>query len=769
MLVRVFGGLSLVAGACYDGGGGFTLAHWPRCVEASGNLSVYSGLGQNGQFVKLGLHAKSHTRGWSALGFAGNGGMKGASEIVVRIGDNGDWVAEDRFSLDYVTPSLDTKQDVRLIFATDNGVNTSWGVILPKDSCDIDDYSTENVSRTFLWALGGSHTFNQHVARGQFHANLISGIVPFAPLTNVTEVSLRMNATVASASRDLANPYICGIFDLRVLVPDQDFSSKVHVAKFAPFLNPSTSGYVHHMILYGCSGSNFTHGDTVPDCESMPRGCNAFKWVWAVGSQDIQLPDTVGMPIGQGDFFVALQMHYYNPALINVVDTSGVTLSVVDTPRAIDAALMQLNGGTSPGMRPDLPALTSTFAIPSFIVPSNCTNTWTSTLNVIGAIHHMHLVGVHQEIEVSRGGVNLGPMRWERIYDFRHQSIEESLVKQLLPGDELRVTCQYDTSKKNASTAFGESTDNEMCWSALMYYPAQQFTSSSVLPVIPLATMQICANASTIYAAQNLSLCTEIYDARPGALFGLPGSADILFVCNNLSTANPAVWDYVNSNFPWICPSCQTTHDCTRPELVAYGQQTVCPLICNSLDLSTYPDQSRPPVYADYKSYCDGPNRGTKNFNSTWQNRTCTPKGLISDSVAVSAVAAPVLTMQNACPNAAIKAVLAVCAPVDLDLVNSANNCRQQCRNATATLSEAFAAMDPVPSGDQTVKCVSDFNATWAPNSAGGSAWLQWTTLGTRLRAGIQICDEPSLSGAGQALPWTFGVVSLGLVSSQIF
>jgi len=52
-----------VGAACYDGGGGFTLANWPRCTEASGNLSVYSGLSQDGQFVKLGLHAKGHTRG----------------------------------------------------------------------------------------------------------------------------------------------------------------------------------------------------------------------------------------------------------------------------------------------------------------------------------------------------------------------------------------------------------------------------------------------------------------------------------------------------------------------------------------------------------------------------------------------------------------------------------------------------------------------------------------------------------------------------------
>lgn len=759
----------LAASVCYDGGGGFTVANWPRCVEASENLSVYSGLSQDGQFVKLGMHAVGHSKGWSAVGYAGNGGMKGASQVVVRIGTDGNWVAEDRFSLDYVTPTLDAKQDIKLIFAADNGQNTSWGVILPKDSCDIDDYATENVSRTFLWALGSSHDFNQHTARGQFHANLISGITPFAPLTGVTSVSLRMNTTVVSASNDAANPYICGIFDLRVLIPAQNFSNKVHVAKFSPFLNPSSSAYVHHMILYGCSENNMTHGDIVPNCESMPRGCNEFKWVWAVGAQDIQFPDDVGMPIGQGKFFVALQMHYYNPALINVVDTSGVTLSVVPTPRSTDAGLMQLNGGTSPSMRPNLPALTPTFTIPTFIVPSNCTRAWTSPINVIGAMHHMHLVGVHQEIEVSRGGVNLGPMRWERVYDFRHQSIEESLVSQLMPGDELRVTCQYDTSKKNVTTSFGESTDNEMCWSALMYYPAQAFSTAVVFTAKSIselrATGEPCTNASTTYAAQNYSLCTQMYEANPSLLlFNQSYPVDIVYVCNNLSTANPSLWAGVYASFPQICPACWQTANCTRAQLVVYGQQAACPYYCNLLGLTNYPNQSRPIVYADHLSGCDGPSGGLYRFNSTFPDRTCTPKGSMNDSAAVAAIATPILATQNACPNAAIKNVLTMCAPADLDLVSSTNSCREQCRTAATALSAAFVGVTPAPSGDQIVKCVSDYNATWAPAPLGGGVWTQWTSLEARLRAGSQICDG-SMSAAGQTLPWALGATLLVLLN----
>jgi len=96
--------------------------------------------------------------------------------------------------------------------------------------------------------------------------------------------------------------------------------------------------------------------------------------------------------------------------------------------------------------------------------------------------------------------------------------------------------------------------------------------------------------------------------------------------------------------------------------------------------------------------------------------------------------------------------------------------------------------MAPVPSADQKLKCVSDFNSTWAPNSTGNYPFtqrrrkrsLQLAAFGLnglswrhscelvmfRIRscsspriAGSPICTaEASVSGAGQTLPWALGV-----------
>jgi dopamine beta-monooxygenase len=35
---------------------------------------------------------------------------------------------------------------------------------------------------------------------------------------------------------------------------------------------------------------------------------------------------------------------------------------------------------------------------------------------------------------------------------------------EVLPGDELRTPCTYDTTSKNTTTYFGWGTDQEMCF-----------------------------------------------------------------------------------------------------------------------------------------------------------------------------------------------------------------------------------------------------------------------------------------------------------------
>ncbi|CAK9027001.1 DBH-like monooxygenase protein 2-like [Durusdinium trenchii] len=67
----------------------------------------------------------------------------------------------------------------------------------------------------------------------------------------------------------------------------------------------------------------------------------------------------------------------------------------------------------------------------------------------------------------------VGKLRREKLYDFNHQSLEPASVSKIKRGDQLVLSCTYDTSTRTGPTTFGDFTQTEMCWSAFMYYPAQ--------------------------------------------------------------------------------------------------------------------------------------------------------------------------------------------------------------------------------------------------------------------------------------------------------
>lgn len=479
------------AATCYEKGD-FQKSSWPHCFKAAEDVLAYSG--KSGNQMKLGMWAEGHTGAWSSLAMAGNGGMKGAREIVVRKNSNGDWTAEDRYSTAYAMPALSSSQDVKLVRAAEVNGGTAWEVLLPLNACkgDVDGLPSnypldQDVNRWMLWALGGSHTFSYHgKKKGAFHANLLSGFKPqpsAAGLQNVTLSMPNVAVVIGSEGTDAKNPYVCGLFDLSKLFAGRDISKKHHVAHIDPHLNADSAKYVHHMILYGChdgmaAQQGFQHNQVIADCESMPRGCYEMKYPWAVGSQPVSFPADVGMPFGQGRKWVALQVHYYNPSLdTKVSDSSGVTLSLTNSVRSIDAGVLDMNGGTSDDQRSPMPKGQKNVQL-DFFMPKGCTNQFAAPhINIIGTVYHAHLLGTRINIDVLHEGAHAGVIRTENHYDFNHQSLEEGPVKKIYKGDEMKMTCQYNTQSRSSDVRFGDLTQTEMCWAAMLYYPLQDMTS----------------------------------------------------------------------------------------------------------------------------------------------------------------------------------------------------------------------------------------------------------------------------------------------------
>lgn len=587
----------------------FTASNWPICHIVSENITLYSGLSVDGQFLKLGMHIANHKDGWSSIAFGGNGGMKGASSIVVRKVD-GEWVAEDRYSTDYVTPTMDPEQDVRLIFASETDHDTKWAVLLPLKSCHAQDYAIYDVSQYLLWALGSKHQFTQHEfnMRGQFHANLISKPPAKATvdlksfmLHNIVMQDVHVKIVDGDVESDPTNPYICTVVDLNQAIPEHNFTTnKFHVTRFSPSLTPGAKDYVHHIILYECDPGaaekgGLHHNDVIADCSSMTKGCQNMLWTWAVGADATELPANVGIPIGgNGNNFLVLQMHYYNPQLATLYDSSGVSMAIANQLREQDAGMFQLVGGVSGQQRSEIDGGQTELTIGSFYVPPTCTSRWTQDLTILGVGHHEHQYGRKVSIEVKRNGTNIGPLRNEKIYDFQHQSLEQVPVDVLKPGDQFLMRCSYDTSSaKSPKVSFGENTQNEMCYAIVLYYPAQAMNMAFFLKVDPKlsATFQpLCTQPST--ASAEISKCAEVY-ADDALLFFVGMSLGISAheVCNHGAMGYSV--ERILMIAPDACPDCYLTSSCTRNDTIAFGTSNICPGYCNNVGLSVYPNMSK--------------------------------------------------------------------------------------------------------------------------------------------------------------------------------
>ena len=276
---------------CFQWNSLFHPKDWTYCQAINDNMYMYYTPMEDN--VMVGLHILEGSYGWSSLGPGGNGGMKGASQIVVRKNDDDEWIAEDRYSSDYATPSLDEQQDVQLLFAQqdDETGETAWAVVIPQNSCDERDYTLEDHDMFMIYAMGSTHDFAFHGdERGSFTANLL-GLPPFLPdMDEYEHVDLVMpNVPVVRGEPELdqSNAFICSYFDMEVLGKDMGFTSddKVHMVGYEPVISDGNEKYLHHFTLFTCEGyadgqglddSHLYHQKFLPSCTKMPPGCQSF-------------------------------------------------------------------------------------------------------------------------------------------------------------------------------------------------------------------------------------------------------------------------------------------------------------------------------------------------------------------------------------------------------------------------------------------------------------------------------------------------------------
>lgn len=212
----------------------------------------------------------------------------------------------------------------------------------------------------------------------------------------------------------------------------------------------------HHTVLSISDGS--TAGpDGEYNCDVGELGM-IMLYASGVGTSPLNFPDGVGIKVEAGQQ-IHLNLHLYN---------------VTENTLAGESAIWVKQSTTAPPTLAEMVfAGTAIIFLPSSPTPSTVMGMCPaqSQFNLFAVWPHMHQLAQHQKVEVIRNGTPT--VIHDQAYDFNEQfyypQTPEVVVNQ---GDLIRVSCTY-LNQTGQTVLFGDSSNQEMCFSGLYRYPAR--------------------------------------------------------------------------------------------------------------------------------------------------------------------------------------------------------------------------------------------------------------------------------------------------------
>ncbi|KAI8812277.1 PHM/PNGase F domain-containing protein [Cladochytrium replicatum] len=422
--------------------------------------------------------ASNNSAGWLAVGFSETSGMKGADIALGYVSSN-KFVLEDRFTPDFIKPVLDNQQSLTLIGSWTSTNYTAFTFSRPTkiESCSNDQdrnlYVGPNTRQNVLIAFGTSMTFEQHAPTDR-GSTLVD-------LTSATD-----EAAIA-----LANPPV-GDLDLipfNVVSPPTDVPPYGTAYCYSYFEAPADAKYhiiqenpviqdprVHHLIIYVCDKpltSMFSPTSPKVQC-NIVNPCVRFLVEWAPGIGNRTYPKEFAKPIGQGEFsakYLILEVHYNQVDPVGFTDPgAGFQLMLSKKLRDNDLGILAI--GMAPELIEVIPPGKLTTSTYEF--PEECSRFLGQNVTVNGIFLHMHKRGYSSEASIIRQGSNqtVGLVQ-RRYFDFNSQGIVPLAPTIIVPGDRFLMTCVWDSRNFTTATSGGYSSDQEMCFGLLEYYPVQ--------------------------------------------------------------------------------------------------------------------------------------------------------------------------------------------------------------------------------------------------------------------------------------------------------
>jgi len=229
----------------------------------------------------------------------------------------------------------------------------------------------------------------------------------------------------------------------------------LYVKAFRP-INPLGT---HHTVLTRYTGASPADG-TVP-CNV---GTNGQSMIYGsgIGAPDFTFPTGVGLHLEAGTRLL-LNLHVYNASDAELTGRSGTLFQEATAAEIQNLAELVLAGPTvALNVPPGVTTQSGTCNL------SSLTN---EPIQVFALSQHMHKLGTHMRSVVTRGATEI--VLQDIPYNFEEQAfhLTPSLVE-LRPGDVLETECTFDNTT-GSLVRFGESSDDEMCFTDIFYYPAQ--------------------------------------------------------------------------------------------------------------------------------------------------------------------------------------------------------------------------------------------------------------------------------------------------------
>ncbi|GFN79661.1 dopamine beta-hydroxylase [Plakobranchus ocellatus] len=294
----------------------------------------------------------------------------------------------------------------------------------------------------------------------------------FCPRINNPGV-LRLNMTFPEIQiPSEENTYYCMTFDLP---SDQDY----HILANEPIVD--NMEVFHHTLVWACEEENpIKLSEPRPCGEETRDSCTSMVGFWTTGYPGVCFDDDAGFRFGKTGFKrVKLEVHYHNALKRpGMTDGSGISLYYQPVTPEIQDMLTFIVGEQLIEIPPGKPR----FELNSVCKESCTKKIVTKPAKIFAGLNVMQVMGSSMTIQLLRDGRIVKNITYEKSFrPTNPKLLTHTPTLDLLPGDEIKTTCVYNSFRSNRSVFFGETTGGEMCYGFVFVYPKEAFSLPNCL------------------------------------------------------------------------------------------------------------------------------------------------------------------------------------------------------------------------------------------------------------------------------------------------